>query len=99
MLLFAALDFIYSVAIFKKLFLEKCPEMVKLKEEQKNTDIFYFGESSNVTFHPEDSIKSSISEMTNLFYPGLTITSINKYATHAGIYKHWLSKIDLNLLW
>src|SRR5690606_1786157 len=42
-----------------------------------------------------DSIQTSIAGMANLFYPALKIKTINKYATHAGIYKHWLREIDL----
>jgi hypothetical protein len=95
LLLILALNFIYCVTVFDKLFEEKCQEIVKLREEQKGTDIFYFGESSNITYHPDDSIKASISEITNMFYPNLKITNINKYATHAGIYKHWLTEINL----
>lgn len=92
-LLVLGLDFIYTITVFKTLLHEKCEEIVLLREQKKETDVFYFGESSNVTFKEGDSIKSSISELTNLFYPKLKITNVNKYATHAGIYRYWLNEI------
>ena len=61
LLLFSVLNFVYNITLFKKLFSEKCKEIVELREKQKSTDIFYFGESSNITFLPGDSIKNSIS--------------------------------------
>ena len=58
-----------------------------------STDVYYFGESSNVTFAESDSTKKSISQLISDFYPGIRITNINKYATHSGIYKHWIRAI------
>jgi hypothetical protein len=95
LVIITALNFAYKYTLFKKDLLEKCPEAITIHETQKNTDIYYFGESSNITSAPGDSVKNSISELTNLFFPSLKITAINKYATHAGIYKYWLNEIDL----
>jgi hypothetical protein len=73
---------------------EKSKEVLELKRSLPETDVYYFGESSNVTYTPEDSIKNSISELTGLFFPGLRVTNINKYATHSGIYKVWLTQME-----
>jgi hypothetical protein len=95
LLILTGLNFIYTYTLFKKDLEEKSKEFLQIRTTQENTDIFYFGESSNVTFAQEDSIQNSISEITNFFYPPLKINTITKYATHAGIYKHWLKEIDL----
>lgn len=88
-----ALDQIYTYTLFPADLLEKSKELIVLREEKGNPEIYYFGESSNITCAPNDSIKSSISELTNQFYPGLSVKAVNKYATHAGIYKHWLREL------
>lgn len=95
LLVATGLNFIYSLTFFKSDLKEKSTEILEIKQTQENTDIYYFGESSNITFKPGDSTQSSISQLTNLFFPSLRITNINKYATHGGIYKHWIKEIDL----
>lgn len=94
-LIIAGLDLIYNFTLFEKDLNNKCAEAVKIRNTQKESDVFYFGESSNITYRETDSVKNSISELANFFYPGLRITNINQYATHGGIYRSWLSQIDL----
>jgi len=89
------LNFIYNFTLYKKDLNEKCEQIVEIKTKQETTDIFYFGESSNFNVRENDSIKNTISEITSFFFPSLKLTSINKPATHAGIYKHWLQQIDV----
>ncbi|MCW3076253.1 MAG: hypothetical protein JWO32_862 [Bacteroidetes bacterium] len=91
----AILNLIYNFTLYKKDLNEKCEEVQEIKKEQNNTDIFYFAESSNFSTQPSDSIQNSISEITNLFFPSLKITAINKAATHAGIYKHWITQVNV----
>lgn len=95
-LILIALNFIYTVTFFKRDLSEMSEEIIKIKDKQANTDIFYFGESSNFNFRDNDSIKLCISEMTGLFFPHLKLTTINKPASHAGIFKYWLTQINLN---
>lgn len=90
------LNLVYNFLFYEKDLRERSKEISEIRNKQDATDIFYFGESSNVTFKDNDSIKNSISEMINLFYPSLKLTTITKYATHAGIYKHWLNQINVN---
>ena len=94
LLILTGLNFIYNWTLYEKDLSEKSGEVLQIRASQNNTDLYYFGESSNVTFMPEDSVKNSISELTNLFFPTLKITAITKFATHAGIYKYWLKEID-----
>ena len=92
-LIVTGLNFIYAITLHQKDLSEKSKEIVELRTTAEQTDVYYFGESSNVTYHEEDSVKSSISDLTALFFPGLKLTNINKYATHTGVYKHWLNEI------
>ncbi len=90
------LDLIYNFTLYKRDLNEKCEQIVEVRAKQKETDIFYFGESSNFNVRETDSIKNTISEITAFFYPTLTLTTINKPATHAGIYKEWVKQIDVS---
>ncbi|WP_317899712.1 hypothetical protein [Aurantibacillus circumpalustris] len=96
LLILTGLNFIYNLTLYEKDLNEKSKEVLEIRDSQENTDVYYFGESSNVTFKNDDSLQNSISEMTNFFFPNINITTITKYATHAGIYKHWLRKINVN---
>ena len=89
------LNFVYKATLYQSDLKEKCEQALEITNNQNNTDIFYFGESSNFNVRDDDSIKNSISEITNLFFPALKITAINKPATHAGIFKDWLGQINL----
>ncbi|PBQ31613.1 hypothetical protein CNR22_07475 [Sphingobacteriaceae bacterium] len=95
LLILTGLNVIYTEFFYKKDLEEKSKEMLQIRELQEDSDIYYFGESSNVTYKPGDSIQTSISEITNLFFPKIKITAITKYATHGGIYKYWMKEIDL----
>lgn len=90
------LNFIYNFTLYKRDLYQKCEQIIEIRNAQATTDIFYFGESSNFNARETDSIQSSISEITGLFFPSLKLTTINKPATHAGIYKYWLKEINTN---
>lgn len=94
LVIITALNFVYTKTFYQNDLIEKSKEIVEIWNTQDSTDVYYFGESSNVTYRESDSIKKSISEITNSFYPALRITNINKYATHGGIYRQWLKVID-----
>jgi hypothetical protein len=89
------LNFIYNLTQYQKDLNEKCEQIVEIKSKQDSTDIFYFAESSNFNVRDTDSIQNSISEITGFFFPSLKLRSINKPATHAGIYKVWLKNINI----
>lgn len=96
LMLLAALNYIYTVTLFEKDLNDKCREALDIRITQPNTDIYYFAESSNFNNRETDSIKNSISEITNFFYPSLKIMAINKPASHAGVFKYWLTQLDPN---
>jgi len=88
-------DYLYTLVFFERDLNEKSDKIVELRESQKNADVLYFAESSNVNYREDDSVKSSLSELTNLFYPELKIVAVNNVASHAGVFKKWLREIDL----
>ncbi len=92
-MLLVALNTIYNQYYFERDMEKVSKEILQIRRTQAETDVYYFGESSNFSVEEDDSIKSSISEISNLFYPGLKITTVNQAASHAGIYKYWLREI------
>lgn len=84
------LNWIYRITFFEADLELKSKELIALKNSADSTDVYYFGESSNTTFVPNDSIKNSISSLASQFFPSLRFRNINKEATHAGIYRAWL---------
>ena len=91
-LILTGLNFIYTISFYKTDLKEKSPELIQIRETEGKTDVYYFGESSNVSYKKGDSIIESISEITSLFFPTLKFTNVNKYATHAGVYKQWIKQ-------
>jgi len=89
------LNFVYNLTLFRPQLFEMCEQVVQMKDRQKGTDIFYFAESSNFNILLTDKYRQTISEMTNFFFPKLTITSVDKPAAHAGVFKQWLNHLDL----
>lgn len=94
LLILTALNWIYTATLYEKDLVDKCEEAMGIRANQEKTDVFYFAESSNFNTREDDSIQTSISETANLFFPGLKITAINKPASHAGIFKYWLTLLD-----
>ena len=97
LLLVLGLNVIYNFTLFENDLRNFSKEDIEIKNTQAKTDIYYFGESSNVTYKKSDSTQNSISELCSLFFPKLKVTNINKYATHAGVYMHWLKQINTKL--
>ena len=62
------LNFVYNLTQYKSDLLNKCEQIVELKNKQDSTDIFYFAESSNFNVRETDSIQNSISEITGIFF-------------------------------
>lgn len=88
------LNVIYTFTLFRSDLDAFSKEIPQIRDTHYHTDIYYFGESSNVTYAKNDSSQKSISELTSGFFPSLKITNINKYATHAGIYNAWLQTLN-----
>lgn len=96
LLVLAGLNMLYTYTLYPGDLKERFEQAAEIKNSEEKTDMFYFAESSNFNSRETDSIKNSISEITNFFFPALKITAINKPATHAGVFKEWLQQIDLN---
>lgn len=89
----AALNVVYYFTLYKHDLMEKCEQVVEMKDRQHFTDIYYFAESSNFSTREGDSIQNSISEITNFFFPKLKVTAVNKPASHGGIFKLWVKQL------
>lgn len=94
LVIFAGLNFLYVHTLYPRDLAEHSKEVLRIQNTSDSTDIYYFGESSNTTFVPEDSTKQSISSLCAQFYPKLRFKNINKEATHAGVYRWWLNEFD-----
>src|SRR6476469_7026460 len=92
--LLIVLNVLYGFFLYPKDLADLSAEIVQIKATQNFTDVYYFGESSNVTYREDDSLKNSISEFASWYFPDLRFTTVTKYATHAGIYRSWLSVLD-----
>ncbi|MGZ4090779.1 MAG: DUF4843 domain-containing protein, partial [Bacteroidia bacterium] len=68
--------------------------LYQCKHLKPNTDIVYFGESSNMTTDDKDSVKKSISELVAGQLPGVSLVTIDTFAVHAGIYKKWIEQFS-----
>jgi hypothetical protein len=88
------LDVLYNATLFRKDLWDMCDQVVDLREKQDSTNIFYMAESSNFNFREDDSTERTIAEITNQFFPDLRLVQLNKSATHAGIYREWMSAMD-----
>jgi len=88
------LNIIYKYTVYKKDMYDVCEQVLEMNEQQDSTDIYYLAESSNYNSVPSDSISSSISQLTNLFFPGLKVLGVSKPAAHGGVFRHWLTGID-----
>jgi hypothetical protein len=88
------IDRVYYYSLFEKDLAAKSPELVLIRDTCENSDVFYFGESSNDTYYPDDSTRYSISTLISQLFPSLRFTTVNRNASHAGIYRAWLSQIE-----
>lgn len=94
LLIVVGLNFMYVQTLYDKDLQTHSKELLALRSSIDTAEVYYFGESSNTTFVPEDSTHMSISSLCAQFYPSLHFRNINKEATHAGIYRWWLKEFD-----
>lgn len=94
---FAALilmEVLYRITSFTSDLKKFSPEQYRLLHISDSADILFFGESSNTTFAPYDSIPYSIAELAAQQMPAWRWKSITKHASHAGIYNQWLNALN-----
>ena len=67
--------------------------LLDLRDRQDTADIFYLGESSNFSIHPNDTQRLSISQLIDLQL-NERVATLNKGAYHVGIYKDLIKQIN-----
>lgn len=76
---------------------ENAQMLLDLKKEELRSEVLYFGESSNFSYHPlRDSLEDRISDFISYHFPELTFGTINHSAYHAGIYVPLIQQISEN---
>ncbi|MEN9699258.1 MAG: hypothetical protein RLZZ301_456 [Bacteroidota bacterium] len=88
------MNYLYTLFFFQKDLVKYSPEILEVWKQQKRADVLYFAESSNINVRDTDAVKLTISELTDQLVHKYHIGAINKPATHAGIYKKWIQKMD-----
>jgi hypothetical protein len=68
--------------------------LLDLMEMQDTVDIIYFGESSNFTYHPDDSLRIPISGFIDRQLPDQKVGHLTKGAYHAGLFCKLIDQID-----
>ena len=89
------LNFVYIFTVYPINLRDLCEHVLVMKQKADSTDVLYFAESSNFNARENDSTYKSISELCNLHFPKLNIHAVNQPASHAGIYRYWLTQVDL----
>lgn len=92
--IFPLLNLLYNVSLYDADLREKNAEVADIRHTLKNTDVYYFGESSDLTTSASDSVKWNISQFVGLYFKKLRIVGIDKYASHAGVYRYWLHALS-----
>jgi hypothetical protein len=86
------LNWIYTVEFYPR-DLKKIDLLDSLQKVIPQSDVIYFGESSNFSFIYEDYDQRRISDFITDYFPGLQVGTVNKGALHAGIYLRLLQQI------
>jgi len=92
-LVLAGVNVVYRFTLFPKDLKEIAPCAWQCRNLPEGTDLVYFGESSNFTVDPEDSVQLYISELVSYYAPQYKLITIDTPAVHAGIYKIWLRQM------
>lgn len=96
-LILIASNYLYKYTLYSSDWKKAAPCAYQCRALPKNTDLVYFGESSNFTVDGNDSTQLYISELVQHFSPDLKLITIDTPAVHAGIYKYWIKQMTGNL--
>jgi hypothetical protein len=80
------LNFIYRHTFWKEDINKYSDFHLNFTNIEKNSDVLYFGESSNKAYSLNDNDTTNISGFIQQYFTGLRIGAITKEASHAGIY-------------
>lgn len=92
-LVLIGLDQVYRHFFFAADLEKFSPAMEQVLAARDSARIVYVGESSNFTFRDEDADKRSISQFTAAYFPEIPFATIQKAASHAGIYHTFLQNL------
>lgn len=96
-LLLVVSNIIYTTFFFEEDLQNYSPMINDIRKVvDEKAEIVYLGESSNFTFRDDDIDKRSISSFIGDYFPTLKLGTIQKPASHANIYYHFLSQIPDN---
>jgi len=96
LLIIVCINVIYSYTFFSSDLKKNSPCAYQCQLLPAGIDVVYFGESSNTAFAKDDSTRKSISGLVQFFNPEIKIATIDTFAVHAGIYKHWTFQFKEN---
>lgn len=94
-LMFVGLNTIYTLFLHPndlKLKSDKAIELNKISNE--DNEVIYISDCSNTNTIESDSIKTSVLQNLNLFYPVVKMTSVDHAASHAGVFISWLKYLN-----
>lgn len=91
--LFFVMNLVYIKFFYKKDLDKTCAYLNTLRSVEHESEILYFGESSNFTTDSLDQDKSKISEFIAAYDPGLKLGTVDYSAIHAGIYNRLIRQI------
>ncbi|MBI1307854.1 MAG: hypothetical protein GC181_14720 [Bacteroidetes bacterium] len=88
------LNFIYTRFFWIDDLEQYAPMLSELISVKDSAEVLYFGESSNFSTHPDDSLKEPISKFISYHFPDSRFATINNSAYHAGLYLQLIRQID-----
>lgn len=86
-------NFLYKFLLFNTDVHVYSPLYEKLINSMNNSDVLYFGESSNAAFGSTDTSSKKISEFIGAHFSSMKFSSVDTGAVHAGIYYKLIKKI------
>jgi len=88
-------NYVYSEFFWEKDVWDRGQMYSEVKALQDSTEILYFGESSNFSYHPiRDRLEDRISDFVSYHFPDVSFGTINHAAYHAGLYVPLIKQID-----
>jgi hypothetical protein len=89
------LNFIYVFTIYDRDLRMKSPIVFHIRDlNDSSADVIYISDCSNTNTVDEDSVKTTILENINQFYPRLRMRALDAAASHAGVFKYWVDEFD-----
>ncbi|MDL2297120.1 hypothetical protein LJC68_08210 [Bacteroidales bacterium OttesenSCG-928-B11] len=91
------MNYVYRLLFWEKDLNKYSPEVELIRDViEKEPQILYLGESSNISYHDTDEDKRKISDFIADYFPGKKMTDLTKRAGHAGIYYTYLKNLPKN---